>query len=695
MSSSLQENHVSDHGTNTTQNVGSRFGQSFTPTVTHVLDEVQVYLGVSGDHPTWRLRCQVFDADVDGYPTGSGITDYIDIDYNDLVTGWNSFAFTTTPTITAETQYTIALFIIGTSSSITYYHNTIPGYTDGDLIHSPDGGSSWSTDAGDLDFREYGERTFNPPLDRITYKRLIAIASYYNTKGSLYYGGIGANADSMTELTDATGNIDAADFLSAFEGYQKVFIVNGSNLYVADFVNTKLTHSALTTAHAHGDVLEQGSSAISMVVDYTNAAKTATYGYVTAGTFVETTEVTGSGDGTAFGPTAVTNNPHWYSWTVYPGGESGSMPAKAYLGCLYRGRCVLSGNPNYPHQWYMSRQADPWDWDYTKNDAQAPVAGGNSDAGEIGDIVRAMIPYKDDYLLFGCANSLWVLRGDPCAGGSLDEISLTTGMFGATSWCWDDKDNLYFLGSDGIYIIPPGFGPPQNISRGILPKLLEDWDLDPSLHRVTMAFDPHRNGILICRTVLADGTNLNYWYDLTTQGFFPESYPATCGVYSALFYTANDDAYRGLILGTKEGYIRKFSDSKKNDDTTAIDSYATLPIQELDPDGDKEVKLNSLTVTLAGGAEGGAFGDTDEVTCSIYPGADAETVLEDIKDGATAQVTKTWATVATVNPTGRQNRIREKVRGRYIGIKFSNDDADETWAIEKVVGELKPAGRKK
>jgi len=526
-------------------------------------------------------------------------------------------------------------------------------------------------------------------------KKLVVAGS-----SAIYYEDIDVADGDMTELDTSGYTVDTTKQLVMFEGFQKVFVVNGSKLGVADFVNTKLTVTALTTAPTRGSIVTQATSTATMIVDFVNTAKTEIYGYVTSGTFVTTGGYTLSGGGMSPAPvpSAVTSNPHWYQWTVYPGGSAGTMPAEAYLGCLYRGRCVLSGNSNYPHQWYMSRQADPFDWNYTANDAQAPVAGGNSDAGEIGDIVKAMIPYKDDYLLFGCASSLWVLRGDPCAGGSLDEVSLTTGMFGAMSWCWDDKDNLYFLGSDGIYVIPPGFGSPQNISIGTLPKLLDDWNLDPSLHRVTMAFDPHRNGILICKTTLADGTNLNYWYDLTTQGFFPESYPTACGVYSAMFYNSNDNAYRGLILGCKDGYIRSFYNAEKNDVGDAdvvIDSYATLPIREFNPDGDKEVKLNSLTVTLAGGAEGGSFGDTDEVTCSIYSGADAETVLEDIKDGETGQITKTWETVDTVNPTGRQNRIREKIRGRYIGIKFSNDGSDETWAIEKVCGEIKQAGRAK
>ena len=61
----------------------------------------------------------------------------------------------------------------------------------------------------------------------------------------------------------------------------------------------------------------------------------------------------------------------------------------------------------------MSRQANIFDWLYSQADAQTPVAGSNADAGELGDTVKALIPYKDDYLIFGCSQTMWLLRGDP------------------------------------------------------------------------------------------------------------------------------------------------------------------------------------------------------------------------------------------------------------------------------------------
>jgi len=321
--------------------------------------------------------------------------------------------------------------------------------------------------------------------DKITIRKLVACGN-----GKVYYE---MPAGTMIELVTSGYSINTTDQLVMFEGFQKTFVVNGSKLGIADFINTKLTHDPLGIVHAHGDVLTQGSA--TMVVDFTNIAKTATYGYVTSGTFVITTQVIGSGLGSAFNPSAVTAKPHWYAWTVYPGGSFGSMPTKAYLGCLYRGRVVLSGNPNAPFQWYMSRQANPWDWQYYTNDAQSAVMGGNSDAGELGDIIRALIPYRDDYLIFGCSTSIWCLMGDPAeASASINEIDLTVGMFGANSWCFDGSGNLYFWGTNGIYKMAiPGL--PQCITEVSLPDLVNDEEVDPTTHRITMAFDRIRSGI--------------------------------------------------------------------------------------------------------------------------------------------------------------------------------------------------------
>lgn len=508
-------------------------------------------------------------------------------------------------------------------------------------------------------------------------------------------------AGTLIQVADSVGDINTSDMLSAFEAFQKVFIVNGANKKVLDFVNDKLTvASAFTTPPLKGDTLTQTVSGAAMIVDFVSADKTTIYGYrITTAEFnnINTVSSDNAGgdtmDPSPFTPataTARSAGPFWYTWTKHPS-KSTDMPPKAYLSCLYRGRAVLSGNPNDPHQWYMSRQADLFDWDYASNDAQSAVAGTNADAGKVGDMIRALIPYHDDYLLFGCANSIWLLDGDPAAGGTLQPLSDTEGMHGAYSWCFDLDGNLWFWGSSGICMIPPGPGKPIPKTAISLPNLLEDENIDPTHYRIIFGYDKKRAGIIISITKLADGTNSCYWYDLKTDGIFPESYPDECGAYSLFYYNSNDDGYSDLLVGSKDGYIRKWSDNAKDDDIglvdQRIDSYVLMPVMPLGGEADRYGRVRSMTIINAGGSSGGAFSDSDSIEYAFYSGESAEQVVEDVCNGAAAH------TSGVISGVGRNDRIRSRIRGAYVGLKLGNSSAGETWALERVDLEVDAKGR--
>jgi hypothetical protein len=524
---------------------------------------------------------------------------------------------------------------------------------------------------------------------RTTLKRLVAAG---NNK---VYSEV-AVAGTLTEVSGVT--VDTTDNLNMFEGAQKAFVVNGTNLKIVDFANTKLTVTALTTAPTRGSTVTQLTSGATMVVDFVNTTKTEIYGFTTSGTFVTTAGYTLSGGGMdpeTRVPSAVaeaTTAPHGYNWTVYPGGTFGTMPTKAYLGCWYRGRAVLSGNPNDPHQWYMSRQLNPFDWLYASTDAQSAVAGNDADAGKVGDIVRALIPFHDDYLIFGCSNSFWFLQGDPTAGGSLQALSRDTGVFGSQSWCFDEFGNLYVAGTDGIYKLKRGELFLRNISLDPLPNLYEDEDVDPTTHRITLGYDKRRKGVVITITKISDATNSNYFYSVEGEGFFPESYPEECGAYSQFYYAANDNGYADLLVGCADGYIRIFDDAAKDDDIGATDeaisSQVLMPITDMNPENDEgQGRMTSLTLDGAGGASSGAFGDTDSITYDIHVADDAETLAENIADGATPLHT------GSVTGPGRQKRVRVRARGKFLGVVLKNTTAASSWALEKISVITKVAGR--
>lgn len=533
--------------------------------------------------------------------------------------------------------------------------------------------------------------------DKITYKRLVAAGN-----DQFWYGGKDVSAGVMAELTASRGDIDTSDQLIMFEGFQKVFVVNGANKKVADFMNSKVYTTAIDSDQppTYGMVLTGATSSAKMVVDFlTNSTgSAAVYGYKTTSSFnFQDGEVlSNSLASCSFTVVSAVNSatpPHWYTWTPFGNDivSYGSMPDYSYIGCLYRGRTVLAGNPNEPNQWYMSKVANPWNWLYSPTDPLTAIKGGNADAGQVGDIIRALIPYGDDYMVMGCANSMHILSGDPAAGGAIDRASDTTGIFGQYAWCKDLYGNMYFWGQGGLNFMESGRGKPVNISRGILPNWTTDWALDPSTHRIVLGFDVERHAVRIYKTVLATGSCVGYFYDLTMQGFYPEDYPATNGVYCACNYDANSPTYRGLLVGGRDGYIRVYDNATLDDEVTSgittIDSYVALPVKQIASDPDREGKLTSMTIEAAGGVISGTFGDCDPVNVSFYTGEDSETVLEDIKDGATA-----FLTLATIS-AGRQTRIRDRIRGRNIGIKFSQNASGVSWAINRVFGEVKETGK--
>src|SRR5207244_7088633 len=109
---------------------------------------------------------------------------------------------------------------------------------------------------------------------------------------------------------------------------------------------------------------------------------------------------------------------------------AGSPPDGGRLLCTWRGRLVVSGVNTDPQNWFMSKQLDPTNWDYSPaviTESQA-VAGNNSLAGYVGDVINTMIPWSDDVLIFGGNQSLFQMTGDPMAGGRIDRISDTVGL---------------------------------------------------------------------------------------------------------------------------------------------------------------------------------------------------------------------------------------------------------------------------
>lgn len=186
-------------------------------------------------------------------------------------------------------------------------------------------------------------------------------------------------------------------------------------------------------------------------------------------------------------------SPNWnVAWT---GTYFGVPPLGCSLCCTYRGRLVLAGGAWGP-LWYMSRILTPTDWDYgyDPNDPSRAVAGESATTGGIPDNLTALIPHSDQYLLFGCAESLWLLTADPAYGGQIVALSRDIGVLGPGAWCSLPDMSTVILSRDGLYLIPAGAsGYPQPISRPNLPAELVD--VDWQANRISMAYDVQARGL--------------------------------------------------------------------------------------------------------------------------------------------------------------------------------------------------------
>jgi hypothetical protein len=254
---------------------------------------------------------------------------------------------------------------------------------------------------------------------------------------------------------------------------------------------------------------------------------------------------------------------HWQTEFNNSGQPKGFVPIGCKAICLYRDRIVLAGAAVSPHIWYMSRQGDPFDFDYGETDVAAAVAGQLSDAGRVGDPITALIPHSDDYLVFGCPSSLWVLRGDPSFGGVIDSLSRTIGIISPQAWCHGQSGEVYFMSYDGLYILAPGAGAvPMPVSREKLPHEMVVKDLDREGYKVHLAYDVRDRGVHIY--IAPDNPlkqRIYYFYHVPTQSFWPYSFPQQVDPTAVAALNRRFGSESAVMVGCRDGRVRAFRDA--------------------------------------------------------------------------------------------------------------------------------------
>jgi hypothetical protein len=365
--------------------------------------------------------------------------------------------------------------------------------------------------------------------------------------------------------------------------------------------------------------------------------------------------------------------------------SAGAIPSRCALIETWRGRIVLARSADEPQNWFMSKKDEPTNYDFfpaTPSETDA-VAGNNSPAGLCPDIINTIVPYSEDVLVFGGDRSIWMLVGDPAAGGRLELVSDITGMAFGRPWCKDPNGVVYFLGSrGGMYQWVPG-AKPERISLHRIERQLQD--IDFSAYFVRLVWNHQDEGVHIFQCPFgAGGTIVSHWFweqkaDAFAKDIFGSSAATNIQPCAAVVIDGDDIDDRVLLIGGEDGQVRRWNKDRKYDDTRTdgttkipIDSIVTVfPIQpDFESHSGMETQFHGLTVTLADAGDGCRY--------ELFASDEPESFGIARKQG--------------VLRPGRNAPIWDRVSGTYCGLRLRNSGTEERWAFERAYIYATPAG---
>jgi hypothetical protein len=203
---------------------------------------------------------------------------------------------------------------------------------------------------------------------------------------------------------------------------------------------------------------------------------------------------------------------------------------------------------------------------------------------------------------------------------------------------------------------PRGQGQPENISRDRLPSELQE--VDTATYNVFLAYDPVRNGVHVFIVPITAGStaSTHWWFDVTTKSFWPETYQPDHEPFSVY-----SDGGK-VMIGSRDGYVRRWSDTAVNDDGTAFSSYVVIGPFALGSGDHTEGIIQQIDVDLDE--------NSDEVDMSVLV-------------GQTYQAAGSATAFGTYELTGGLNHtVRPRARGFAGCLKFANGDTSH-WTIDR------------
>lgn len=357
------------------------------------------------------------------------------------------------------------------------------------------------------------------------------------------------------------------------------------------------------------------------------------------------------------------------AWAATGGGQ---IPPRGRLVCIWNGRAVLAGYEDQPQNWAMSESGNLDGWDFFPVDPTATqaVIGNNSQAGQCPDIITTLVPYSDDLLIFGGDHSIYRMTGDPAVDGRIDLVTDITGMAWGTAWCKDPMGNVYFVGQQGgFYRMYPG---DQAADLSVIPLSFRFGQLNVGTYKIQLAWNDVEKGVHVFLTPYSAATTTHYFWDARNEAWWPDQFGSTNFDPTAILVADGDaPGDRVLLLGCRDGYVRKWDYSSEDDNSTAINSYVFFG--PLSVDRGTEIKLTNYRAVLGNGSDG----------CALT-GYGLESADYNALPSAAFSVTLA---------AGRNNASWERARGRAVYLKLASNATTTRWVLEELTAEAWPAGR--
>jgi hypothetical protein len=361
------------------------------------------------------------------------------------------------------------------------------------------------------------------------------------------------------------------------------------------------------------------------------------------------------------------------AWSRIPTGSAGQAPAQARLVSTFRNRLVVGRTLADPHNLFFSEVDNHTSFDYTNvTEIGAFALNEPNMPGRIGDEVTCFAAVNKDYAVIGCQDSVWQMRGDPKAGGSVDNVAWGGGIIGQFAWARDHTGLFYYLSRTDLMVMAEG-SLPKSISEGRIQKFLSD--IDFSIVTPRLVWDQRKKGLWIFFTPSTQRPTTALFWDSRLNGFEKHQWPSLMGPTAAHSLVGDTYQDQQILLGTWDGFLWTFDAAWTTDNGTAINSYVRFTPTALAESGERAILKETELV----------FGNHD------FSGA---TVAWRVGDNAQQAVTSTSNSFsASTMETGRFMR-RSSVRGNSATLRISNSALGRTWALEQAHIVIQPdAGR--